>query len=387
MANVSSSQDLKKNDLFITCSQGLEPLLAEELEQLGCEVGALGFRGIYVKGNDLSTIYRINYNSRLGGRVLLPLTRFRCRDKRALYEGISIIDWQQYIPRGKTFAIDANVHHRELRNSLFAAQIAKDAICDQLTDRTGARPNIDTKNPDIQLNLYIDNELAVMSFDTSGAPLYKRGYRQETVEAPIQESLAAAILKLAQYKGDEILYDPCCGSGTILIESAMVASNTPPGYLRKNWGFMYLPHFSQTEWLKVKIESDQKRIPIEKGRLFGTDINKDAVRVCKTNLRAAGFHQAIEVTHYDFRDYTPPILPNLLISNPPHGNRLEEVQSLKSLYRDLGDFMKRNMAKPSRGFIFTGSLELTKEVGLAAKKRHTLNNSGIDSRLLEFDLY
>jgi len=383
----AQNKETRRNDLFVTCSQGLEPLLAEELEQLGCEISSLGFRGVYVKGTELSTIYRINYCSRLGGRVLLPLLRFRCRDRYALYDGVLTIDWEQYIPKGKTFAIDANVHHRELRNSLFAAQIAKDAICDQFKDKTGERPSVDTKNPDIQLNLYIDNELAVMSFDTSGIPLYKRGYRQETVEAPIQESLAAALLILASYKGDEITYDPCCGSGTLLIEAALLATHTPPGYLRKNWGFMSLPNFSNDEWLKIKNEADKKIIPLEKRRLFGTDINKDTVRVCRTNLRASGFHTAVEIIHHDFRDFTPSIVPTLLISNPPHGGRLEDVDSLRPLYRSLGDFMKREMAKPSRGFIFTGSLDLTKEVGLAAKKRHVLNNSGVESRLLEFDLY
>lgn len=377
----------KRNDLFVTCSQGLEPLLERELTELGLEVSSIGFRGVHVKGSDLASIYQINYCSRLGGRVLLPLLRFRCRNKDDLYEGISELDWTQYIPKGKTFAIDANVNHKELRNSLFAAQVAKDSICDQFMDRFNSRPNIDPKNPDVQLNLYIQNELAVMSFDTSGMPLYKRGYRQESVEAPIQESLAAAVLNIAEYKGDEILYDPCCGSGTILIEAALMASRTPPGYLRQKWGFTYLPQHDQGLWLKIKNAADDKKIPLERGRLFGTDINRDAVRVCRANLKAAGFLNVVDVQHYDFRDFEPTTQPNFLVSNPPHGNRLEDESSLRPLYRELGNFMKRKMIKPSKGFIFTGSLDLSKEVGLAPKKRHVLSNSGIESRLLEFDVY
>lgn len=376
-----------KNDLFVSCSQGLEPLLAEEMSELGFAQVTPGYRGVYVGDYSMEAIYRINYCSRLASRVLLPISRFRCRDKHSLYKGIAGIDWLRYIPKGKTFAIDANVDHRELRNSLFAAQVAKDAICDQFREKTGDRPVVDVQDPDIQLNLFIYRDLAVINIDTSGIPLHKRGYRQETVEAPIRESLAAAMLRLARYKGDEVLYDPCCGSGTFLIEAALIASQTRPGFLRTHWGFMFHPEFSNEAWLKVKVAEDLKRIPLEKDRFFGSDINKNAVHVCKVNLRAVGFHKEIDVVHRDFRECIPPVLPNFLISNPPHGRRLDDVELLRPLYRALGDFMKRNMAKPSRGFIFTGDLELAKEVGLAPKQRHVIDNSGVDSRLLEFDLY
>lgn len=376
-----------KNDLFVTCAQGLEPLLEEELTEMGFNQITLGYRGVYAAYSSPAQIYRINYCSRLAGRVLLPLARFRCRDRLALNKGLASIDWLRYIPHGKTFAIDANVSHRELRNSLFAAQLMKDAICDQFRERTGSRPNVDLKDPDVQLNLFIHNELAVVSFDTSRTPLYKRGYRLESVEAPMQESLAAALLKLAKYQGTEVVCDPLCGSGTLLIEAALIATRTAPGYLRQKWGFMLLPDFSHADWLSVKNEADKQRIPLPKNLLFGADVNKSAVHTCKINIRAAGFHQSIEVVQSDFRDYIPPVTPTLLISNPPYGQRLDDVEHLKPLYRSLGDFMKRRMAKPSRGFIFTGNLELAKEVGLAAKRRHVLENSGIDCRLLEYDLY
>lgn len=376
-----------KQSLFVTCSQGLEPLLSQELAELGCDQLTNGYRGVYVNEASLEQVYRINYCSRLAGRVLLPLARFRCRDIAALKRGVDGIDWLKYIPKGMTFAIDANVSHRELRNSLYAAQLMKDLICDQFRDKIGSRPSVDTKQPDVQLNLFIHQDLAVISYDTSRTPLYKRGYRQETVEAPLQESLAAAFLKLAQYQGSEILCDPFCGSGTLLIEAALIASHTPPGYLRQKWGFMLLPTFSQEKWLQVKNDADRLRTPLKKGLLFGCDINKNAIFSCKMNLRAAGFQQAVEVIQSDFRDYTPPIPPTLLITNPPHGLRLEDTEPLRPLYRALGDFMKRRLAKPAKGFVFTGNLELAKEVGLAAKKRHEIDNAGIDSRLLEFDIY
>ena len=374
-------------EIFVTCSEGLELLLKDELAQMGYNDLHPGFRGVYVNEVDFEAVYRINYCSRLAVRVLLPLARFRCMDQRALYNAISDLDWLKYLPRGKTFAIDANVSHKNLRNSLYAAQVAKDAICDQYRERTGSRPNVSIKNPDVQLNLFIRNDKATLSFDTSGVPLFKRGYRLEGGEAPIQETLAAALLMMAQYKGDEIFCDPCCGSGTLLIEAALMASHTPPGYIRTHWGFMYLPEFSSLAWLKVKNEADKNRKPLAPGHFFGCDINKDAARICKTNLRASGFHAQIEIQQRDFREYTPSIPPNFIMTNPPHGIRLETTDQLRNLYRALGEFLKNKSAKPARGFIFTGNLELAKEVGLNAKQKHVVSNNGIDSRLMEYELY
>lgn len=375
-------------EIFITCAQGLEPILIQELEELGFSRAHPGFRGVFVKIQDFSDIYRLNYCSRIAGRVLFPLSSFKCYDKKALYKAIFQLDWFSLFKSAKTtFSIDANVNHRLIRNSLFAAQIAKDAICDQLREKWGERPNIDLKNPDVQLNLFIQGDQATLALDTSGAPLYKRGYRLDSVEAPMQENLAAAILRLAGYQQQEILCDPCCGSGTILIEAALMASKTPPGYMRQKWGFMQMPEFSSSEWLKVKMEADQKRQKLTKGHFLGIEINKNAVRICKTNIRAAGFLQDIEVIQNDFRDYLPQVPPTLLVTNPPHGKRLDNVDDLRPLYRALGDFMKQRMAKPSRGFVFTGNYDLSKEVGLAASRRHVLHSGGVESRLLEFDLY
>ena len=374
-------------DLFVTCGQGLEPLLAQELGAMGYPQAVTGFRGVSIQNVELEAIYRINYLSRLAGRVFLPLARFRCRDSKSLYADACKIDWQAYIPQGKTIAIDANVNHPQLHNSLFAAQVIKDAICDQLRQRGGWRPNVDVQNPDVQINLFIYREWAVISFDTSGQSLHRRGYRQESVQAPMQETLAAALLKMANFQGSETVYDPCCGSGTLLIEAALVATHTPPGFLRNTWGFFHLPQHSQEMWLKVKAEADSHRIPLPKGRFFGTDINKQAVHASKVNLRAAGFTQSVEIIPCDFREFEPTIKPNFVIVNPPHGRRLDDEDHLRPLYRALADWLKRKTAKPARGFVFTTSPELAKEVGLATTRRHVLESSGVEARLLEFDLY
>jgi putative N6-adenine-specific DNA methylase len=380
-------ENIRETELFVTCGQGLEQLLTEELEQLGLQGITPSYRGVYVRDSSMGAIFLINYCSRIAGRVLLPLTLFRCHDRDSLYKAALKINWLNYIPKGSTFAIDANVTHRNLKNSLFAAQVMKDAICDQFREKTGGRPSIDTSAPDVQLNLFIQADKGIISFDTSGAPLYKRGYRLETVDAPLQESLAAAMLQIARYTGEETFCDPCCGSGTLLIEAALVASNTPPGYLRKRWGFTQLPDFSNQAWLTFKNERDQQRKPLAEGKIFGADISKNSVRATKANLRGAGFLTQVEVVASDFRDYTPPEPPQLIFANPPHGLRLDDVDSLRSSYRAFGQFLKEKCARPGRAFVFVGQFELTKELGLAPKKRHVINNSGVDSRLLEFDIY
>lgn len=376
-----------KEQLFITCAPTLEPLLIEELQELGLSSLTIGYRGVTVNEGDWETIYRVNYASRLASRVLLPLSRFKCFDRQSLYRHAMEIDWPALLKGNATFAIDANVNHRALRNSLFAAQVVKDAICDQMRQRTGRRPSVQVQEPDVQINLFIQQQYAVISFDTSGTPLHKRGYRQESVEAPIQESLAAAILRLAGYSKEKVLFDPCCGSGTLLIEAALIATDTPPGYLRKQWGFMRHPKYDNVKWLKVRNQLDEKRTSLAPGRLYGIDRAHSAIRACKINLKAAGFSQQVEVAEADFREYAPNFAPDFIVANPPHGKRLDEEEMLKPLYRALGEFIKENCSKGGKGYLFTSSLELAKEVGLAAAKRHVMSSGGLDARLLEFDIF
>jgi putative N6-adenine-specific DNA methylase len=374
-------------EIFITCSSHLEPLLTEELIELGYPHLRAGFRGVYCQIESFNDLCRINYLSRLASRVLLPLKDFRCRGPEELYRSAKSINWDPFFRKAKTFAIDANVDHPEIRNSLFAAQVVKDAICDQMVDKYGKRPNVETYRPDLQLNLFIRGGMGTLSLDTSGDPLHKRGYRQETSEAPLQETLGAAMIRLSGYKPEMIMIDPCAGSGTLLIEAAMVASKTPAGFYRHHYGFEHHPDFDQESWLKIRNDADSARIPLQKGHFFGVEVNKNAHRIAQANLRAAGFYKDIELTLGDFRDHSPRVVPDFLLTNPPYGKRLEESSMLAPLYRSIGEFMKTKMAKPSTGYVLCGSPDLAKEVGLASKQRIPLDNGGIDARLLGFDLY
>lgn len=373
--------------LFVTCGSHLEPYLEKELQDLGFDKTIQGFRGVYVDVSEVSDIYRINYCLRIASRVLLPLLTFNCRDREDLYRAAAKVRWRPYFRGVKTFAIDANVDHPKLRNSLFAAQVVKDAVCDQLVEETGKRPSVDTAEPDLQLNLFIRQGTGTLSLDTSGDALHKRGYRQEGGEAPLKETLAAALLKIGGYQLEDIMIDPCAGSATFLIEAAMIASRTPPGIYRTKWGFSHMPEFSEEEWLKVKIQEDGKRIALQKGRFFGIELNKNAHRIALANLKASGFYSVVELTLGDFREIEPRIAPTFLITNPPWGHRLDEENMLIPLYRSLGDFMKRKMSKPSKGFVLTASMLLSKEIGLSSSKRHVVDNGGIESRFCEFDIY
>lgn len=373
--------------LFVTCSPGLEAMLADELNNLGFSDIKNGYCGLYVNPSSMNSIYHINYCSRIAARVLMPLLSFKCFNKDDLYKHIKNFNWQNFFNNQQTLAIDANVNHHSLKNSLFAAQIVKDAICDNLKINLGFRPFVDLKNPDIQLNLFIHENQATISFDTSGAPLYKRGYKTYTGSAPLQESLAAALLKIANYQGNEVLIDPCCGSGTIIIEAAMMASNTPAGYFRKNWGFFNHPDFNEDDWLAVKNKADNNKKILPNGLLWGIEREPEIAEFCRINISNAGFSDVINISNENFITHKPNALYNFLITNPPHGKRLADEASLIPIYRSLGDFMKQKMALTAKGFVFTTNKVLAKEIGLSAKRRHIIKNANLEARLLEFDIY
>lgn len=368
--------------LFVTCNSHLEPVLEEELHEMGFKETKHGFRGVFVEVPDFASVCLINYCSRTASRVLLPLENFKVWDDKSLYKGALKIDWLAFLKLEETFSIDFSVNHPAFRNSLYAAQVLKDAICDQFRDKTGARPSVDTVQPSVQIHLFIHDGWATVSLDTSGVPLHKRGYRVDGGEAPLQENLAAALLRMAKYNKDEILFDPCMGSGTFLIEAALMATNTPPGFLRQKWGFQTHPDYNEKAWLKLKEQIDAKIIPLVPGKIFGIDINKSQVRYANSNLRTVGLHRGISISEGDFRSFCPQVKPTFLIANPPYGRRIGEESYLHPLYNALGDFFKRQA--PARGFVLT-TPEHT--IGLKPSRRHIVTNGGIEARFFEYDLY
>ena len=373
--------------LFISCVPGLEDVLGMELAALGYSFEK-SRAGVYVPFRDMAQVYELNLELRTASRVLLPLHKFTCKNKEQLYKEALAIDWKPFFKNLPTFAIDAVVHHHKtLTNSLFAAQTVKDAICDQLKAAFGSRPSVDTQDPDVSIHLFILGEKAVISFDTSGAPLHVRGYRLEGGKAPLRETLAAALLYLSGFKGDEYVVDPCCGSATILIEAALMASKTAPGLFRTRFGHFAHPAFSDAEFKAVRSKVSKKKQVLEKGRFYGIEKSSKAAFFAQKTVRRVHLDGVVVVVEGDFRTTDVPIEPNFVITNPPYGVRLETTDTLMDLYQDLGKFLKQKTKKPSRGAILTGNSDLAKCIGLKTTKRHIVNNGGIECRLLEYDLY
>lgn len=380
-----TEQSRKNFDLFVSCAPGLEALLQEELVYLGFPEALAAYRGVYVPYEDLfEAVFRVNYCSRLATRVLLPLAKFRCQGRHDLYRMASEIHWENYIPSDKTIAIDANVSHPALRNSLYAAQVMKDAICDRLREQRGERPSVDVANPDVQLNLFIHDSAATISFDTSCTALHKRGYRQSGGDAPLQEVLAAAVLWMAQWHGQTPLCDLCCGTGTFLTEAALIATNTAPGFLRQRWGFTNIPGYTSAAWLKFKREVDEMRLPLAPGLITGVDIDPEAIDASYANLRACGFSREVSLHQGDFADFVPASAPGLVVSNPPHGGRLGRAAPLEPLYKAIGGWIREHSARPSSAYVLLSQAELIEAIGLKASKRHKFISGGETKYLCEY---
>jgi putative N6-adenine-specific DNA methylase len=365
--------------IFISCADHLEPLLTEELKSLGLTDLRLGFRGIYAP-NTMENIFKVNYLSRIATRVLLPIAQFDCPDTQTLYNEAKKIPWLDYLDETKTFAIDANIKHPQIRHSLYGAQLVKDAVCDVIREKKGERPSVDVKNPDVQLNVFIQNKRATISIDTSGAPLYKRGWKEVSGEASIPETLAAAILMRAKYSEREVLCDPFCGAGTFLIEAACMATQTPAGYFRKSWGFIHLPTFNLVEWETFKNHWDAKRRPIESQSIIGSDADEHTVKLCKEHLRKTGFEKEILLLHSPVAKLNPPRSPTLVVTNPPFGKRLDAPIDI---YQNLGKFLKTKCPAAPWAFLLTSTFHFARATGCEVLSEWPLQHGGLSIALYQ----
>jgi putative N6-adenine-specific DNA methylase len=361
---------------FVSCAGALEELLVAELKELGLRGVEQGFRGVYLPKN-MEAMYTVNYASRIATRVLWPLLIFPCPDRDALYKAVRSIDWSQYLDVLDTFSIDANVTpHPTIKNSHFAALVIKDAICDQQRDRFGKRSSIDLVHPNLQLNLFLHRGKATLYVDTSGQPLFKRGYRIAGGAAPLQESLAAAVLQVARYNPDEdILVDPFTGSGTILVEAAMIATRTAPGFYRKRWGFERLPEYVEENWKTCKKSFDDQRIPLAPGKIMGADRDASMVELARNHLETTGFSQTIDIMTRPIAKFRPPISPTLAIMNPPYGERIERETAL---YEEISQFLSGTSPRAAY-FLVPAKLKTS----IPCRRVFSCLNGGLEVDLLE----
>lgn len=373
--------------VFATCTPGLEEVLASEISALGYSPRQ-GKGVVEIDATSLRDAMILNLHLRTASRVLWHLFDIERPTKQSIYHALSSFDWRPWFVGMPIMAIDVPfVAHHEFTNSLYAAQLAKDAICDMLRKATGQRPSVDPRSPQIQFSLIIDEQKASFSFDTSLEPLFKRGYRTEGVEAPLKETLAAALLMLTGYTPEAILLDPCCGGGTFLIEAGLMATQTAPGLLRKAFGFTRHPNYNSDDWEEVRKQATSAIKPFPRGRLFGCEKEGRSYRLLLRGIARSGLMDAIEVHNCDFRDARLPVRPNFVITNPPFGVRLGEARRWMPLYKALGDLMKRDTVKPAIGAILTASAELAREVNLKAKRRIHVTHGGLDCTFYIYDLF
>ena len=371
-----------------TTQFGLEEVLAEELRQLGAQIDRVGQRAVEFSG-DTQLLYEACLWCRTAMRILRPFAGFYARDERALYREVSRVDWQRYISPDQTFAITAVVNKSSFEHSLFVAQLTKDAIVDQFRNRLGRRPSVDVKNPDIRLHLHMLENEVTLSLDASGDSLHKRGYRQQTNVAPLNEALAAGILLLTGWDGKKTLIDPMCGSGTFLTEAALIAQRIAPGlYHQGKFGFENWPDFDAALWESVQLDARQARLEEPQAYLAGSDLSREYIELARRNVAAADLEDFIRLGVRDVRDAQAPAkeAPGLVVMNPPYGERIGEEREMEALYKTIGDTLKTGF-QGYDAYIFTGNLEAAKRIGLKASRRIPLYNGPIDCRLLKFELY
>jgi len=355
-----------------------------ELAELGASDVRPEFSGIQFRA-DKSTLYRINYLARLISRCLAPLIAFACPDTDTLYRQARQIGWEDFFARGNTFAVAGNVSDSAIAHSKYAALRLKDAVADYFKEKSGTRPDVSVRNPDIQLNLHIRNDRAVISLDTSGGALHRRGYREETVAAPMQETTAAAIIRFSQWDGSVPLYDPLCGSGTLLCEALMAYSRIPAGIFRQRFGFESLPDFDRSVWQQLKKEADGRIRELPQGLIAGSDISAEAVSAARTNLMGLHSGNGVSVERADFKAL-PAIEGQVIVANPPYGIRMGGGEDLESFYKAFGDFLKQR-CKGSTAFIYFGKRTYIKKIGLKASWKKPITAGGLDGRLVKYEMY
>jgi putative N6-adenine-specific DNA methylase len=374
----------KTDTYFAQVANDIKDIAENEIISLGAQDTRQVYRGVTFKA-DLKKLYNINYCSRLASRFLAPLIRFNCHSERYLYKTASQIRWEDFMNPSMTFAVFSSVANSSIRHSKYAALCLKDAVVDYFKGYSGERPSIDAEQPDLWLNLHIENNEATISLDTSGGSLHRRGYRKVTVQAPMIETLAAAIIQCTGWDKVVPLYDPFCGSGTLLCEAYLYASNTPAGSLRNKFGFERMPDFDRTAWDRVKEEAEKRRIPIQRGLISGSDISKDAVRCSQNNCGVIDREKVIDITRKDIFDINA-INGKMIICNPPYGIRSYKNDDLEIFYKALGDFLKKR-CRGSIAYIYFGERRYIKSIGLKSSWKKPLSNGGLDGRLVRFELY
>ncbi|GAB7562614.1 class I SAM-dependent RNA methyltransferase [Methylobacillus methanolivorans] len=368
---------------FATCPRGLESLLEDELKSLHARQikptdGGVGFAG------DMLLCYRANLESRIATRILLQVGKGRYSNEDELYQGAYKIDWAQWFDVEQDFMVKVTGVKCPLKSLEFATLRIKDAICDRFREEVGSRPSIDTREPEVRVHAYLGAEEYQLYVDTSGAALYQRGLRRASIEAPLRENLAAGILKLSGWQPGTPLLDPMCGSGTFLLEAAMMSLDIAPGSNR-HFGFERLKNFNVGAWQSLLKQAKNRARPVTFQKLYGSDADLRAVRVSRQNLQQAGLLDCVQLAHTEFTEVIPPAPEGVLVANPPYGVRIGEDEDLAALYPKMGEALKRKFAGWNTYFL-TNDMRLPKLMRLSPTKRTPLFNGPLECRVFEIKM-
>jgi len=369
---------------FATCARGVESILADELRALRAGGVEPGRGGVAFQG-DQALLYRANLWLRTAIRVLVPVLDVEARSFDDLYDAVRSIDWRQYMTPDHTLAVDANVRDSQMTHSQYASRRVKDAICDQFRERSGRRPSVDAENPMVGFNLHVFRDRAVLSLDSSGDSLHKRGYRPVQTRAPLNEALAAALIRQTGWRHDQPFLDPLCGGGTLCIEAAWMALDRPPGLTRKHFGFQGWMDYDVRLWTGLRDDARNKLLKRLPAPIFASDAREDAIDHADRNARAAGIRPLLTMQRRDVAELEAPSgPPGVLLCNPPYGERIGEERELIGLYRSLGEAFRRLVGWTA--WVFTSSATLAEAIGLPPAQRIALWNGKLPCMLYRFDV-
>ena len=368
---------------FSPCPRGLEPMLAEELTALGARDveathGGVGFSG------DWQTCYRANLESRIATRVMWRLAQGRYQSEEDIYRLAYGATWAKWFTVDDTIRIYVTAKQSPLRSLEFVTLKIKDAVCDHFRTVTGKRPSVDTANPAVRIHAFLTRDRVTLYLDTSGEPLYKRGYKPAAVEAPLKENLAAGILRISGWQPGEALIDPMCGSGTFLIEAAQIALDIAPG-LGRSFAFERFRHFDRAAWAAIRKAAEVRRKSPRPLRIYGSDVVGEQVRRSRVNLQAAGLADCVTLDRADFLAREAPAAEGVMVTNPPYGVRIGEAEELAALYPQFGDALKKRWSG-WRCYFLSADPALPKLIGLKASKRTPLFNGALECRVFEYKM-
>jgi putative N6-adenine-specific DNA methylase len=370
----------RSEQFFASCPRGLEPLLLDEILSLKGEKAAAVPGGVSFSGG-WEACYRANLWSRIASRILWRVGEFQYRNEEDLYKAAKAIDWTRYFRVERTLRVNVTAQKSPLKSLEFATLKVKDAVCDRFRDKLGKRPDIDRAHPDVRVHAFLEADRGVFYLDTSGEPLFKRGWRKVVGEAPLRENLAAGIVMLTGWKPGEPFLDPMCGGGTILAEAAAMARGRAPGANRE-FGFEKLESFQEKIWDDVKRRSPMSQ---HAPSVFGSDIDPKALAIARRTLAEAGVERWVKLEEADILGRAAPAPSGVLVANPPYGERIGSEAELAAFYPKLGDALKKNFAG-WRCYFFTADLRLPKLIRLQPSKRTPLWNGAIECRLYEFKI-